>query len=163
MRKIYIIGPVGFGKTTLAKKLSEKNNIKDFELDKVVFDDDNGNRKRNKKEILVLFNKIISKKEWIIEDVGREIFKEARYKADAIYYLKIGVIRSCYKVIKRWINQKIGLEEYNYKPTLEGLIQMLKWVTKDIKSRNQDIGKLKTENKNVRVLNFKDIKDMINK
>ena len=38
-KKIYIIGPVGSGKTTLAKCLSKKYNIPYYELDKVVHDD----------------------------------------------------------------------------------------------------------------------------
>ena len=38
-KKIYIIGPVGSGKTTLATKLAEKYKIKYFELDKVSWDD----------------------------------------------------------------------------------------------------------------------------
>lgn len=41
--KIYIVGPVGSGKTTFATKLSEKYNINYYELDKVCWDDDNGN------------------------------------------------------------------------------------------------------------------------
>ena len=38
MKKVYIIGAVGTGKTTLAKKMSEKLNIKMYQLDKVVWD-----------------------------------------------------------------------------------------------------------------------------
>ena len=55
MRKIYIIGPVGSGKTTLSKKLSNNYNIKRYELDKVVWDDDHGNIKRKDEEVLKLF------------------------------------------------------------------------------------------------------------
>ena len=33
--KIYIIGPVGSGKTTLSQLLSKKYNIKKHELDKI--------------------------------------------------------------------------------------------------------------------------------
>ncbi|MBR2744417.1 MAG: AAA family ATPase [Clostridia bacterium] len=41
MKKIYIIGPVGSGKTTLARALSKKFDIEMHELDKIVWDDDN--------------------------------------------------------------------------------------------------------------------------
>ena len=44
-KKIYIIGPVGSGKTTLSRLLSRKYNIKEYELDKIVWDDNNGNVK----------------------------------------------------------------------------------------------------------------------
>lgn len=39
MNKIYILGSVASGKTTLAKNLSIKTNIKYYELDNVIFDD----------------------------------------------------------------------------------------------------------------------------
>ena len=60
-KKIYIIGPVGSGKTTLARKLSKEYNIASYELDKIVWDDDNGNIKRSDEEIKILFNEIITK------------------------------------------------------------------------------------------------------
>ena len=41
--RIYIIGPVGSGKTTFATKLSQMYNIEYYELDKVSWDDENGN------------------------------------------------------------------------------------------------------------------------
>ena len=72
--KIYIIGPVGSGKTTLSRLLSEKYSIESYELDKIVWDDDNGNIKRTDEEIAKMFNEIISKDSWIIEDVGRKKF-----------------------------------------------------------------------------------------
>ena len=72
--RIYIIGPVGSGKTTLSRLLSAKYNIKKYELDKIVWDDENGNVKRKDEEIKVLFNKIIGNKSWIIEDIGRKKF-----------------------------------------------------------------------------------------
>lgn len=80
---------MGSGKTTLSKKLSEKYNIKRYELDKVSWDDDNGNVKRSDEEAKRLFEEILKNKSWIIEDVGREKFKKGRDEADIIYYLKM--------------------------------------------------------------------------
>lgn len=65
--KIYIIGPVGSGKTTLARFLSNKYHIDYYELDKVVFDDDNGNVKRTDEEINKIFNDIIRKKNGLLK------------------------------------------------------------------------------------------------
>ena len=50
-QKIYIIGPVGSGKTTLAKKLAHKLNIKYYELDKVAWDDEHGNIKNDRQNL----------------------------------------------------------------------------------------------------------------
>lgn len=131
--KIYIIGPVGSGKTTLARELSKKYNIQYYELDKIVWDDAT-NTKRNKKEIKKLFNNILKKDNWIIEDVGRDIFKLGIEVSDIVYYIKHSKVKLYYRCIKRYIKQKIGLEEYNYKPSIKGLIDMFKWVNKDLAS-----------------------------
>ena len=80
--KIYIIGPVGSGKTTLSRLLSEKYSIESYELDKIVWDDDNGNIKRTDEEIAKMFNEIISKDSWMIEDVGRK--KDRRRRTEDV-------------------------------------------------------------------------------
>lgn len=116
MKKIYIIGPVGSGKTYFSERLAEKLNIKKYELDKVSWDDDNGNVKRSPEEVKKLFDKILKNKSWIIEDIGRDKFRQGREEADVIYYLKLSKIKSYYRVTKRWIKQRLGLERYNYPP-----------------------------------------------
>ena len=68
--KIYIIGPVGSGKTTFATKLSKIYNIDYYELDKVSWDDEHGNIKRSDEEVQKIFKDILKNKKWIIEDVG---------------------------------------------------------------------------------------------
>ena len=115
-KKIYIIGPVGSGKTTFATKLSEITNIKYYELDKVAWDDDNGNIKRSKEEALKIFKQILKNDSWIIEDVGRSKFKQGRVDADIIYYIKLSRLKSYYRVVKRWIKQRLGIERYNHPP-----------------------------------------------
>ena len=73
--KIYIIGPPASGKTTLSKILSKKYNIKSYELDKLVFDDNNNNHiRRDDETIKKMFNNILSKDSFIIEDVLRSKF-----------------------------------------------------------------------------------------
>ena len=57
--KIYIIGPVGSGKTTFATKLAEMYNLKYFELDKVAWDDEHGNVKRSDEEAQKIFKEIL--------------------------------------------------------------------------------------------------------
>lgn len=154
--KIYIIGPVGSGKTTLAKKLSKKYSIKYHELDKIVWDDENGNIKRTDAEINKLFNKIIREENWIIEDVGRKKFEKGLEQCDKIYYINLNPITIYFRVTKRWIKQKLRLEKYNYKPTIKGLIQMYKWAHKDIKQKNEKLKNLKQYNKLI-ILNKKEV------
>ena len=87
--KIYVIGPTGSGKTTLSECLSNKHKIKCYELDLLVYDDENGHVKRPDEVREKMFNDILKKKNWIIEDVGRSKFEEGRKQADIIYYINI--------------------------------------------------------------------------
>ena len=159
--KIYIIGPVGSGKTTLSILLSKKYNIKKYELDRIVWDDDNGNIKRTIEEINILFNKIINKKSWIIEDVGRKKFIEGIKKADMVYYIDLPKITIYKRCISRWIKQKTGKEKYNYKPTLKGLFEMLKWAKQDLKNKNEKIERIINYSKKYKILKRKDIKELV--
>lgn len=154
-KKIYIIGPVGSGKTTLARKMSVKYNINYYELDKVIWDDDNGNIKRLEEERDKLFNKIINKKTWIIEDVGRNCFESAVEKADIVYYINLNKLTLYFRVTKRWIKQKLKLENYNYKPTIKDLIQMYIWINKDLNNKEEKITKLKIKSKKLIILSDK--------
>lgn len=156
--KIYIIGPVGSGKTTLSKILSEKYNIERYELDKVVWDDDNGNIKRTDEEIKKLFNKIITNRSWIIEDVGRKKFNDGIKKADIVYYIDLPSIIIYKRCITRWVRQKIGRERYNYKPTLKSLFEMLKWAKQDLKNKKEKIERIKNNSKKYKILKSKDVK-----
>ena len=159
MKKIYIIGAVGTGKTTLAKDLSKKLNIKMYELDKVVWDDENGNIKRSDEEVQKLFGEILNKETWIIEDVGRKKFIEGIKQADIVYYIDLPswlIYKICFL---RWIKQKLGKEEYNYKPTLKGLIQMFKWAYQDIKNKEEKLRYIKENSKKYEIINDKNIID----
>lgn len=90
MCKIYILGAVGSGKTTLAKKLSNDLNIRYYELDNVVWKHCyNGDIRRNDKEISEIFSEIIDNESWIIENVGKKCFDDGLEKADTIIYLKL--------------------------------------------------------------------------
>ena len=159
--KIYIIGPVGSGKTTLSKILSKKYNIDRYELDKVVWNDDNGNVKRTEEEIKILFEKIINTKSWIIEDVGRKKFNDGIKKADITYYIDLPRITIYKRCISRWVKQKFCREEYNYKPSLKSLFEMLKWAKQDIKNKKVKIERIKNNSKKYKILKSKDVKMLV--
>lgn len=124
--KIYVIGPTGSSKTTLSEHLSKKYKIKCFELDLLVYDDEHNHVKRTDEVREKMFNEILKKKNWIIEDVGRSKFEEGRKQSDIIYYINIPKIVVYKRVITRWIKQRIGKERYNYPPTFWQLFDMLK-------------------------------------
>ena len=162
MKKIYIIGPVGSGKTTFSKKLSEKYNIKRYELDKVAWDDENGNVKRSDEEALRLFSEILENESWIIEDIGRHKFRKGREEADIIYYIKLSRVKAYFRVTKRWIKQKIGIENYNYPPTFNQLLYFISTVNSYYKKEKSKLKELETFRNKLVFVNKKKIKDIIN-
>lgn len=159
--KIYIMGSTASGKTTLARKLSKKYNIDYYELDKVVYDDDNGHVKRSDKEIQKLFDKILKKDNWIIEDVGRSKFEKGRILSDKIYYIKISKLTILKRVISRWIKQRLKLEEYNYPPTFINLIDMLKITISYFKKESSKLETLEQHKKKVVFLDKKKMKKIL--
>ena len=163
MNRIYIIGPVGSGKSTLGRFLSKKYNINYYELDKVVWDDDNGNIKRSNEEIDLLFHNIINKKNWIIEDVGRKKFRDGIINADIVYYIKLSKFTNYKRCILRWIKQLMGLESYNYRPTIKSLFDMLGWVKLDFNNMDEKIEYIKNNSKKYEILLKKDLKKIYNK
>ena len=140
--KIYIMGSTGAGKTYLSKKLSNKYNIEAFELDKIVYDQNNLMTHRSDKDIEKDFNKIINKKSWIIEDIGRKRFYKGRLLADKIYYIKISKSKTYKQMIHRWYKQLKNKEDYNIKPTIESLIKQLNDVRLYKKQENKILKEL---------------------
>lgn len=143
-KKIYIIGSVASGKTTLAKKLSKLLEVSWFELDNVVHRRlPSGDVKRKPDEIEFLFNSILSSDSWIIEGVYRDYFYNGFDKADVIILLDTDTKIRKYRIIKRWIKQKLKLEKANYKPTLKMLSLMFKWSNKFEKRKEEILKMLK--------------------
>ncbi len=160
-KKIYIIGPVGSGKTTFATKLSSKYNIKYYELDKVAWDDDNRHIKRTDEEVKKLLNDIIKNDSWIIEDVGRNKFRKARDAADIIYYIELPRIKSYYRVSKRWIKQRLGKERYNHPPTFKQWLYYISTVNSYYKKENNKIKSLQEHKDKLIYINKKRIKEIL--
>lgn len=158
--KIYIIGCTASGKSTLANILSKKMNIKSYELDLLVFDDANGHIRRTDEEIEKMFNEIIKKKSWIIEDVGRSRFIKGREQADKIYYIKLGKIRTYYQVLFRWVKQRLGILSYNYPPTIPGLIDMFKVTSSYFKKENKKLEELKRYSEKIEFIDYKKLNEL---
>ena len=158
--RIYIIGAPGSGKTTLAKKMSEEKNIPYHELDLLVFDDEDDHKRRSDEEIAKLFDKIIKSDDWIIEDVGRSKFSKAYDLCDEIYYLKFSRMQIIKRIIRRWNNQRKGIESFNYPPTIGQLIDFVKVVNSYFKKEKNKLELLKKYGKRVKYLSLKEVEKM---
>jgi len=125
--KILITGTVGTGKSTLARKLSKEYNIKHYEIDSIVHDDNEGGRKRSFDEQDKIIKQIEKEKDWIIEGTLRKNLYYLLKMAEKIIYLDIPKRKRHIRILTRYIKQKLKLEKVNYKPTMEMLKLMYKW------------------------------------
>lgn len=100
-KRILIIGASGRGKTTFAKKLSEKISIPYYETDdffwKIKYSEPN-DKEQSIKEI----GKIYDLDTWIVEGSTRHLMKGGLEKADVIFYFKFSnFLIQYYYIIKR--------------------------------------------------------------
>ena len=124
--KILIVGTVGTGKTTLAKKLSKQYGIEYWEIDSIVHDNNNG-KKRSLEEQDEIIKEIDKNKDWILEGVLRKNLYYLLEKAERIIYLDVSKIKRDIRIVKRFIKQNLKLEAANYKPDLKMLKSMFRW------------------------------------
>ncbi|ALC91774.1 DNA topology modulation protein FlaR [Bacillus sp. FJAT-18017] len=128
-RKIHIIGSVGSGKTTLAKKLSRKLNIPFYELDNVVHErSPAGDRRRSAAEAKDILREIQQHDTWIVEGVHNEDWvSESFERAEVIIFLDPSNMVKKWRITKRFARQKLRLEQSHYTPTWEIYFKMFKW------------------------------------
>ena len=130
--RIYITGCPGSGKTTLAGRVSEITGDICVSLDEVQYERDpqnpGDNRRRPDAARDAMFNEIITRRNWIIEDAGRECFRAGQEMADVVAALDAAKPRLLWRVTRRWLRQRRGIERAQYRPDGKMLRLMWKWV-----------------------------------
>lgn len=128
-KKIRIIGSVGSGKTTLAKELSTELNVPYHELDNVVWIRHNsGDIRRTEEEREEYLNAIMQSESWIIEGVHYEEWVANSFRdAELIIFLDTKYSIRIFRIVKRFLFQKLRFEESNYKPSIRIFLNMFKW------------------------------------
>ncbi len=125
--KIHIIGCSGSGKTYLAKALSEKYGVPHFDLDDIQWDNSGSyGVKRPTEQRAEMLNDILKNGNWIIEGVYYAWVGQCFEDADKIYVLDMPKQVYTYRIIKRSVRRKLGLEK-GKKETLKSVINLLKW------------------------------------
>ena len=125
--KIHIIGCSGSGKTYLAKALAEKHGIPHFDLDDIQWDNSEAyGTKRPQRERAELLDELLKNEDWIIEGVYYAWVGQCFEDANVIYVLDTPKRVYKYRIIKRFIKRKLGLEK-GKKETLKSVRAMLKW------------------------------------
>ena len=126
--KIHIIGGPGSRKTFLAEKLSRKLGIPHYDLDDLYWDNASNSYgiKRDPQKRDALLEQILQKDDWIIEGVYYAWCGQCFEDADKIYLLNVPRRKYRYRIIRRFIRRKLGLEK-GKKETLKSLLALLKW------------------------------------
>ena len=157
--KVLIIGSVASGKSTLARKLSNKSNIKSYEIDSIVHDDVNNIKRKNEEQQRII-KKIDNQNEWIIEGTLRRNLYNLLEMADNIIYVDTPLIIRKKRILTRYIKQKLGIEKCGYKPSYKMLKNMYTW-TKEFESKRKDFEDIlkKYQEKVIVVKNSNDINE----
>ena len=129
--KIHIIGGPGSGKTFLAEKLSKQLGIPHYDLDDLQWDNASSayGTKRDPQERAAMLDEILTKDNWIIEGVYYAWCGKCFENADKIYLLNVPRHTYRYRIIRRFIRRKLGIEK-GKKETLKSLSALLKWADK---------------------------------
>ena len=138
--KILVVGCVGCGKSTYAKKLGKKLNIPVYGIDEIVHDDVNGVR-RSLDEQKRLISEVDKNDQWIIEGALREELYFLLDMADQIIMIDLDRDIVEHRVITRYIKQQRGIEKINYEVDSKFLDMMLGYVDKYYSTR-EDILKM---------------------
>ena len=126
--RFHIIGSVGSGKTTLARRLSQDLKIPYYELDNVVWKRSTPKDiKRTKEERDEIFRGIVNSDSWIIEGVHQGWTEDGFHNSDLIILLDTAYRVRTFRIVQRFLRQRIGIEKANYEPTLHMLRMMFLW------------------------------------
>ncbi|MDH6369020.1 adenylate kinase family enzyme [Paenibacillus sp. PastF-3] len=150
MKKILIIGIVASGKTTFAKRLSQKFSLPWYELDSIVHHNTaTGRYKRSAEEQFEIIKEIDIKGAWIFEGTDRDSYQCLYQMADTIIFLDTPLWKRKVRILTRFIKQKLGIEKCHYKPDIMMLKMMYKWTRDFEQSRNSFDAKLNRYNEKV--------------
>lgn len=135
--KILIFGIVASGKTTLAKKLSKNLEIPYYEGDCIAWGFPGEERyKHSDEEQGEIIEKINASGSWIVEGTYRESQKVLYEYADKIIFLDTPLFIRKYRIITRFMKQKLGMEKCHYKSDITMLKAMFRW-TKEFEQNRQ--------------------------
>lgn len=129
-KRIFIIGIVASGKTTLARQLSEAQGLPHVELDNVVHEKIGLERKRRTPEqIQEVISSMDAAGGWIMEGVYRPSYHCILDLADQVIFLDPPLLTRYIRILGRYVRQKLGKETCEYRSDFYMLRMMFKWTS----------------------------------
>lgn len=128
--KIYILGNSGSGKTRLSKRLSDRYGLPHVDLDDLFWDNSGAyGQKRDPGHRDALLSDAVEKENWVIEGIYYAWTEICFEKADRILLLDLPLALCRFRVIRRFLRRKCGLEK-DKKESLSSLWALLRWMKK---------------------------------
>lgn len=164
--KIHIIGCSGSGKTYLANAFSQKYGIPHLDLDDIFWDNREGAygskyppEIRDQK-----LSEVLQSPGWVTEGVYYSWNRQCFADADVIYLLDIPKRIYLFRVVKRFLRRKIGLEP-GKSGNIRSLMSLIRWTEKFQKQNMKEIRKILDtyENKVEYITTTKEINALIHK
>jgi len=126
--KIHIIGGPGSGKSYLAKKLERELHCPMLDLDNIFWDNNSEfyGTKMDPDARDMKLNKFMENSNYVIEGVYYKWLIPSFEVADIIVILNPNVILRTFRIVKRFILRKLGLEK-GKNEKLKNLTNLIKW------------------------------------
>lgn len=141
--RIYVVGIVASGKTTLSKSLSQCLNLPMYELDVIVHPVIDNERIKRTAEEQVEYIKNLNGP-WLIEGTLRTSCMILLDLADVIVFVDPPLMLRKKRILTRFIKQRLGIEKCHYKSTFRMLKMMYHW-TGEFENKRDDFEYLLSE------------------
>ncbi len=122
--KLFIVGNICSGKTTLGNTISNTYHVPLFSLDEIVHDDKNNTKRSNKEQINIINGIVRDNSDWIIEGVPRDNLDILCNLADYIIFIDINKKELFKRLDKRYKNK----DKLNYNLDIELYNKMKVWI-----------------------------------
>ncbi|SDN00703.1 hypothetical protein SAMN05216191_12345 [Paenibacillus jilunlii] len=151
--RIRIIGGCGSGKSYTARELSKRYGVPYFETDNFVWDRSTPYCRNTPEVRDAQLAEIVAMDSWIIEGVHYKWGSESFRQADFIVLIRPNRVTQDWRVVRRFVKTRLGLEQGNYKQTFRNLNEMLfKWNRKYVRADLPRIMELTEEYRHKRII-----------
>ena len=140
LKRIYILGTSGSGKTFVGKILSRKLDIPFYDSDDVMFIK-KFTKTRSKEKRKLMLSKIAKKSKWIIDGRSSDWSRDPMKKSDLIIWLQPNIFIRSYRILKRYYSRK---NNSKYQEDIKSLFKLLKY-SWSYKLNGRESGFIKTK------------------